>query len=213
MYLVTGSSASFIRRLLTSLSIETAEPNVSAPTCGTLISSKSPWMVPSSPYVPCRTGKATSIFIVRSFKARWPLSWWVEIVISGASVFSAIFEGSSLLMQKSSLSMNSHLPFFSMPITTTSYLFWSSAEETERADCSETSCSPDFPPQKTATFNFSDIIWSPSANVIGLSENCLFVILGPASAGKLDPRIHYILKILDPRFRGDDIFTFSNSLL
>ncbi len=45
---------------MTDLSIPTAEAITPAPTYGTLPSSNRPWMVPSSPCGPCRTGNATS---------------------------------------------------------------------------------------------------------------------------------------------------------
>ena len=47
---------------ITALSMPTADARTPAPTYGTLASSSSPWMVPSSPYGPCRTGKITSRF-------------------------------------------------------------------------------------------------------------------------------------------------------
>ena len=45
---------------MTPLSMPTAEARTPAPTYGTLASSSSPWMVPSSPYGPCSIGKITS---------------------------------------------------------------------------------------------------------------------------------------------------------
>ena len=44
------------------LSMPTADASTPAPTYGTLASSSSPWIVPSSPYGPCSTGKITSRF-------------------------------------------------------------------------------------------------------------------------------------------------------
>ena len=56
-----GAAASFFA---TSLSMAMAEPRTPAPTKGRPARSRRPWMVPSSPKVPCMTGKTTSM--------RWP---------------------------------------------------------------------------------------------------------------------------------------------
>ena len=49
-----------IRSLKTTLSIATAEASTPAPTYGTSSSSSKPWTVPSSPNGPCRTGNTAS---------------------------------------------------------------------------------------------------------------------------------------------------------
>ncbi len=58
----TGIPASLSSRFITSLSIPIAEPSTLAPMNGTPANFKNPWILPSSPYGPWRTGKATSIF-------------------------------------------------------------------------------------------------------------------------------------------------------
>ena len=52
-----GIPASRKSRFMMSLSIPTAEPRMPAPTQGRFASLHSPWMEPSSPYGPWRTGK------------------------------------------------------------------------------------------------------------------------------------------------------------
>ena len=52
-----SAAASF---LVNSLSMAAAEANTFAPTYGMPAISSMPWMVPSSPYAPCRAGKTTS---------------------------------------------------------------------------------------------------------------------------------------------------------
>ena len=53
-----------------SLSMPAAEPSTPAPTYGMSASSSRPWMVPSSPNVPCSTGKITSTLMARSLARR-----------------------------------------------------------------------------------------------------------------------------------------------
>jgi hypothetical protein len=58
--LVMGNPAARKRRFIISLSMPVAEPTTPDPTYASPASSNSPCMVPSSPKVPCSTGKTTS---------------------------------------------------------------------------------------------------------------------------------------------------------
>ena len=60
VYGPTGSPSASSSFLVNSLSIATALPSTPEPTYGTPAISSRPWIVPSSPYGPCRTGKTTS---------------------------------------------------------------------------------------------------------------------------------------------------------
>ena len=74
-----GKPASRKRRFIMSLSMPADEPSTPAPTYGMSASSSRPWMVPSSPNVPCSTGKMTSTLM--EFAAAW---------VSGASLSNGI---------------------------------------------------------------------------------------------------------------------------
>ena len=59
-YAPTGMPSAAQSFLVNSLSIAAAEAKTFAPTYGMPAISSMPWMVPSSPYAPCSTGKTTS---------------------------------------------------------------------------------------------------------------------------------------------------------
>src|SRR5579862_2224931 len=145
-------------------------------------SSSSPWIVPSSPNVPCSTGKITSTLMARS-EARRSIaaSVWNGIspfwrctgsggtttasprastaagcVISGSPARRLRGSKVSLPVSRfSACSAVSHRPSFVMPMGTTSYLSLSIALRTEAAESSDTSCSPLRPPNKMPTRSFS----------------------------------------------------------
>jgi hypothetical protein len=64
----TGMPSAAQSFLVNSLSMAAAEAKTFAPTYGMSAISSIPWMVPSSPYAPCSTGKTTST----SARARGP---------------------------------------------------------------------------------------------------------------------------------------------
>src|SRR3989344_7966242 len=61
-YGTTGMPSAAQTCLVSTLSIATAEANMSQPTNGTFAMRSNPISEPSSPYVPCIEGKTTSIF-------------------------------------------------------------------------------------------------------------------------------------------------------
>jgi len=150
-----GRPASFSRRFITSLSMPTAEPSTEAPTKGTSAIFSSPCTVPSSPKGPCSTGKTTSIgpaaagFAAATTSGLPPPagSRWTGL----AESLSRIRFGSSASSRKAAASCFSQRPALSMPMSVTSYLSWSMASNTFFADCRETSCSADFPPNRSPT--------------------------------------------------------------
>ena len=100
------------------LSIETLDASTPHPTYGIFASSKMPWMVPSSPQSPCRTGNTTSMRIISalpSFRTITDFS-----VASGERIAVVVF----FLQLSSSIcsteSTSSHFPSSVMPIRVTS---------------------------------------------------------------------------------------------
>ena len=138
----TGMLLVIITSLKIPLSMPTAEPVTPAPTYATSASSNRPCMVPSSPNVPCRTGKKTS----KGAEAPGATSVGLGERVKEERPFS--FPFSNLPITSSPVS---HLPSCVIPIWVTSYLAGSSTDSTERADINETSCSPERPPKTTAT--------------------------------------------------------------
>src|SRR6266700_7706506 len=119
-------------------------------------SSSRPWMVPSSPKVPCRTGKIMSTLMPRSDARRVrvvsgsPARRW-RASCSGVLPFSN-FSASAEVSQRPSLVM---------PIGTTSYLLLSIAPRTDAAERRETSCSPLRPPKRMPTRSFfMTLVWT-----------------------------------------------------
>src|SRR5678816_3399902 len=98
-------------------------------------------MVPSSPYVPCRTGNTTSnppaVRTSAEIAAGFPSASSFWMVSFGARAFIGFPE-------------ESHRPSWVIPIGTTSYFCGSRACRTDSADRSDTSCSPERPPNRTA---------------------------------------------------------------
>src|SRR6476646_3683846 len=106
-------------------------------------------MVPSSPQVPCMTGKTTSM--------RWPLPLPSRRT-SAASVGSAVMvtrwperrTSGSIFCAPVPISQ---WPSLVMPMGTASYLSGSRPRITEAAEARETSCSPERPPKRTPMRN------------------------------------------------------------
>src|SRR3954462_12818120 len=98
-------------------------------------------MVPSSPYVPCRTGNTTSkppaVRTSAEMAAGFPSDSSFLIVSLGARAFMGFPE-------------ESQRPSWVMPMGTTSYFCGSKDCRTDSADRSDTSCSPERPPNRTA---------------------------------------------------------------
>ena len=140
-----------------------------------------PWIVPSSPKVPCSTGNTTSRPAVlapvaevcrdspglcssSSANAAEMLltaaacALRVEIFLP-ATFADAINCGSVLPASSASASPPpSHWPLFAMPMGTTSYFLRSIDLRIDSADRSETSCSPERPPNNTPTRSFFAIV-------------------------------------------------------
>ena len=144
--------------LVNSLSMAAAEAKTFAPTYGMSAISSIPWMVPSSPYAPCSTGKTTST----SARARGPCVGSSTIrppaagsarstnstpeleVISGSwRSWIASWSGSPLA--------STHWPCRVMPTGTTSNSSGSSAPSTLPALTQEMPCSGLRPPKTIAT--------------------------------------------------------------
>src|SRR5580704_4461874 len=144
-------------------------------------SSSRPWMVPSSPNVPCSTGKITSTLMARSLARRvsaaslWngtrPLCRWTGSggtitasprantaaagVVSGSPARN--WRGSKTILpcsKFSACSAVSQRPSLVMPMGTTSYLSLLIAWRTDAAESSDTSCSPLRPPNSMPTRSF-----------------------------------------------------------
>ncbi len=152
--LVTGTAASRSSLFITSLSIPMAEPNTPAPTYGMPATSNRPCRAPSSPKVPCSTGKTTSIL------PGPPITLCVEPAgregsCTGNPGSTRTSRGSRSLARSFSGSCLSQRPALSMPISTGSKRDRSSAASTLRADKMEISCSADWPPKRIPTRIFS----------------------------------------------------------
>src|SRR5580658_5414527 len=146
-----GNPACSNRRFCTSLSMPTADASTPAPTYGNPASSINPCTVPSSPNVPCKTGNTTSTPTL-GCPAAGPNGTRVAALGSG---------GNTTRSPDFSTSANSFIelvptnqrPSFEIPIGTASYFSGSSARITEAAEASDTSCSPERPPNSTPMRN------------------------------------------------------------
>src|SRR5215469_15329289 len=153
-------------------------------------------MVPSSPKVPCSTGKMTSTSIacfavpadvlpLKGISECWsapvvgtggtmtasPLaSTAAEAVASGSPARSDLSSWCLPSRRRSAWTEVTQRPSLVMPMGTTSYLLRSIALSTDAADNNETSCSPLRPPKRTPTRIFFAIIRSRRV------ENSLFLI-------------------------------------
>ena len=135
------------------------------PTRGIPASSSTPCTVPSSPFFPCRIGNAPSkgnSSTPSCFSSKMPCSPLSGETATGIQSFASsqappgIFAGSPWYRY--------HFPSLEIPIITNSYASVSIWVITAWADCRETSCSLEHPPNKTATLFlcfFSDIFFSP----------------------------------------------------
>src|SRR6266566_1314198 len=152
-------------------------------------SSSRPWMVPSSPKVPCRTGKIMSTLMARSDARRvrggsvWKgareppdflgsggtttaspaASTAAAGVVSGSPArrWRASCSGVLPFSNFSASAEVSQRPSLVMPIGTTSYLLLSIAPRTDAAERRETSCSPLRPPKRMPTRSFfMTLVWT-----------------------------------------------------
>src|SRR5574341_2378682 len=155
-----GISLARITSLNTPLSIPTDEPTTPAPTYAASAISNRPWSVPSSPKVPCRTGKYTSTSV--SFSSLEPRNTYTPASDGSGETITG-FSPSVLPCSNAPITSPplNHLPACVTPICVTSYLAGSSTESTDRADMSETSCSPERPPKRTATLSLRGAVISP----------------------------------------------------
>jgi hypothetical protein len=144
-----------------------AEPSTPEPTYAIPASSNSPWMVPSSPNVPCSTGNTTSRFAapgrvaprrqrnaglrrLRRQQRRNPLMQQLgsrrRLRVAGPQPPRPALSPPSSRPRASPAA--SQCPSLVMPIGTTSNFFRSIAFKIEAAESRETSCSPLRPPNK-----------------------------------------------------------------
>src|SRR5262245_34047605 len=159
MYLHIGKPASLNSVFMTALSMPQAEASTPQPTYGMSAISSSPWTVPSSPYVPWRTGKITSIGVLSSafdalspLKPGSPASETAELSNLSNS-FSKISRVGAVRSWRDRSGL-SHLPELSIAIGTTSYLLLSICSITVFAERTAISCSPERPPKITPTRSF-----------------------------------------------------------
>ena len=134
--------------------MQTADAATPQPTYGIFASSKSPWMVPSSPKRPCSTGKATS---TRTFRIV-PSAAVMRRLFSSASGRSTAVSRLSLQLpsrRDDSSRTSSQRPLLVIPTGMTSYFLRSRPLMTVAAERQEISCSDDMPPKKTATVIFA----------------------------------------------------------
>src|SRR5271156_290425 len=146
-----GNPACSNSRFCTSLSMPTAEASTPAPTYGNPASSINPCTVPSSPNVPCKTGNTTSTPTL-GCPAAGPNGTKVAALGSGGSTTRSP-DFSTSANNFIELVPTSQRPSFEIPIGTGSYFSGSSARITEAAEASETSCSPERPPNSTPMRN------------------------------------------------------------
>ncbi len=156
--LTTGIPASRRSLLVASLFMPMADPRTPAPTKGRLTSFNNPWMVPSSPRGPWRMGKTTS---TGPSDLPWerlkscPCSGWGR-----NTTWSFSFQ-LSFPRKKAGVTRRQR-PSWSMPMRITSYLVLSMASKTFSADCSDISCSTDFPPKTSATLFLRSMVYCSS---------------------------------------------------
>ena len=119
----------------------------------------SPWIVPSSPFLPWRAGKIASRGITWAPvppKATRP--WTVG---SGDKKAGVTGPRSHAPVVRSSTGpvYSSHFPVLVMPTMVTSYFSGSRFWRMEVADMRDTSCSEDWPPKITASRSFSPLVF------------------------------------------------------
>ncbi len=155
---ITGSPAAASTTFMYALSMLTAEASTPAPTYRTPAISSIPWMVPSSPQGPCRTGKTTSTSprvvggcegscTTRSvaFASR------ARVMAARPPSTSGSLSGPVICSVSGSPDSSTQRPSVAMPIGTTSYFVRSMACSTLPAVTQEMACSLDRPPNTTAT--------------------------------------------------------------
>ena len=164
----TGIPSAVASFLVNSLSIAAAEANTPAPTYGIPAISNSPWIVPSSPYAPCRTGNTTST----SDSARMPSgagTATVRAVGSGASTTAepepSVISGNrrpSMASDVESPLVSTQRPSRVMPTGTTSNSSGSRAVRMLPALTQEIGCSVLRPPNTTATRVLRGVLTRPT---------------------------------------------------
>src|SRR5699024_10879319 len=125
-----------------SLSIHTAELRTLHPAYGSSASSRSPWMLPSSPAVPCRIGSTASSSI------RWPSAVNPSAGITDTFLLFALSSGFIFLLSAA----RNHTPCLVLLIRLILYFSFFSASHTLFAERTDTSCSVDLPPYIIPTF-------------------------------------------------------------
>src|ERR1700687_623855 len=111
-------------------------------------SSKRPWMVPSSPEVPWRTGETTSTPIAAGVA-------WARVRSAEAEPDAVRLGVADSPARRAVAAVSrSQWPDLAMPMGTTSYLRLSMALRMEPAERSETSCSPERPPKRMPMRSF-----------------------------------------------------------
>ena len=143
------------------------DASVPQPTNGIAANSSRPWSVPSSPYVPCRTGNTTSrrpTFDLLSSSISSLRDGSPTIATSSVELPSCCFDNSRWALagnNSAAAAGASQFPSFVIAMGMTSYFDLSIASMTERAERIETSCSPERPPKITPMRSFFDICTSP----------------------------------------------------
>src|SRR5271168_2148236 len=125
-------------------------------------SSKRPWMVPSSPKVPWRTGKMTSSDWAREPFCCARASWRSATPALARSATDLVvvrffWIGAGFVLPASRCWASaevSHWPCLVIPMGITSYFVWSMDLRMEAAERRETSCSPERPPKRMPTRSF-----------------------------------------------------------
>src|SRR5271170_6694783 len=125
-------------------------------------SSKRPWMVPSSPKVPWRTGKMTSSDWAREPFCCARASWRSATPALARSATDLVvvrffWIGAGFVLPASRCWASAeviHWPCLVMPMGITSYFVWSMDLRMEAAERRETSCSPERPPKRMPMRSF-----------------------------------------------------------
>ncbi len=107
------------------------------------------------------------------------MSWFALSVGTKVTLSLALFNlincGLFACNRNRKASLRYQRPFLSIPMRTTSYLFLSIASIILFADCSETSCSADFPPKRIATriffFIALPLLWADHHDTV-VSDYC-----------------------------------------
>ena len=137
----------------TALSMHTADASAAQPTNGMPASCSSPCTVPSSPFLPCRTGitaSTRSIFSAPGSTRPWTLRSGER----NAWRLSGEFSHSPFSTASGEASVKNQRPLFVMPTDRTSYFSRERLRRTVAAESREISCSDEQPPKRTAIVFF-----------------------------------------------------------